>query len=164
LLYSECFRWVLLITENTWKPQAFVIDGPRIEEKGIVDVFGSNSKVFNCSRHSLQPLLSKVGHIEVVLKCMKRALFASTKMECIKNRDLAISYCPSEDLKRYIRRTWPLDRNMIWRLHERQTGITAEVTTTNPIESYFSRVKKCVNSKMILKDATSNLVKLILSI
>ncbi|KAI3655634.1 hypothetical protein MP638_004336 [Amoeboaphelidium occidentale] len=50
-----------------------------------------------------------------------------------------------------------LDRSMIWSLYERQTGITAEVTTTNPIESFFSRLRKLVNNKMKLKDATSNL-------
>lgn len=148
-------------SEQTWKPVCFVIDGSRVEEKAIVAVFANQVIVFNCTRHSQETLKTKLGHSAIVLEHMKSALFASTQRECLSNWQDAISNCPYEELKRYIRRAWPMERSYIWSIYSRRTGLRAEVITTNPVESLFARVKKVVNVKMSLNEATKEIVRLV---
>jgi hypothetical protein len=160
-LYSACLKWILEKSGSSWKPACFVIDGSRMEEKAVVAVFGDSTKVFNCTRHSLETLKSRLGHSAVALEGMKRALFASSYRECLSSLQFAVDSCPYEELKRYIQRAWPMERSHIWSLHARREGQMGEVTTTNPVESFFLRVKKVVNVKMSLQESTSEIVKLL---
>ncbi|KAI3662111.1 hypothetical protein MP638_005559 [Amoeboaphelidium occidentale] len=160
-LYSACLKWILEKSGSSWEPACFVIDRSRMEEKAVVAVFGNSTKVFNCTRHSMETLKSRLGHTPVALEGMKRALFASSYRECLSSLQFAVDSCPYEELKRYIQRAWPMERGHIWSLHARREGQMAEVTTTNPVESFFSRVKKVVNVNMSLQEATSEIVKLL---
>jgi hypothetical protein len=144
-LYKACLIWIKEKAGPSWNPLCCVIDGSRMEEKALCSVFGESVKIFNCTRHSLETLKTKVGQSALVLENMKRALFASSYRECLDNWQEALSNCPYEELRRYLQRARPMERSRMWSLYARRTGQCAEVTTTNPVESFFSRVKKIVS-------------------
>ncbi|KAI3660906.1 hypothetical protein MP638_006663 [Amoeboaphelidium occidentale] len=160
-LYEASLRWALEKSGSSWKPASFVIDGYRMEEKAVYSVFGNTVKIFNCTRHSLETLKTKVRQSAFVLENMKRALFASSYRECLNSWQEALSNCPYDEIGRYLPRAWPMERSHIWSVYPRQSGQWAEVTTSNPVESFFSRVKKVVNINMSLVEATNEIVKLL---
>ncbi|KAI3656190.1 hypothetical protein MP638_006513, partial [Amoeboaphelidium occidentale] len=137
-LYEASLRWALEKSGSSWKPASFVIDGYRMEEKAVYSVFGNTVKIFNCTRHSFETLKTKIGQSA-----------------------LALSNCPYDELRRYLQRAWSMERSHIWSLYARQVGQWAEVTTTNPVESFFSRVKKVVNVKMTLAESSNQIVKML---
>ncbi|KAI3656571.1 hypothetical protein MP638_000557 [Amoeboaphelidium occidentale] len=141
-LYEVSLKWIQEKAGPLWKPSSFIIDGSRVEEKALVAAFGTSVKVYNCTWHSMQTLSTKVGQSSAVLELMRGAVYASTAQQCHEYLSEAIDACPYDEMKRYLQRAWSIERSIMWSVYSRRAGMVAEVITTNPVESLFSRLKK----------------------
>lgn len=163
-LYVLFLRWILHLSEYKWKPNNVVIDGSRVEEKALKEVFGKAIAVFNCTRHSMQALYVRVGNIPTVLASMRAAVYSPTFEQCQRHYEMAVENSPYEELKRYLKRAWSLKRSSIWGVHARRTGIAAEIVTSNPVESLFSRIKNLTRSDMSLTDSVETITKFLVQV
>jgi hypothetical protein len=73
---------------------------------------------------------------------MIQAMHKKTKIGCEELIERAIRTCPLQSSANYIKRNYSKNTEK-WALHSRQhSALLLQVTTTNPLESFHSEVKR----------------------
>ncbi|PKC57479.1 hypothetical protein RhiirA1_472440 [Rhizophagus irregularis] len=126
-----------------WSPRYILSDQSSIEAKSIKKAFpGINGGEQEC---------------EVIL-CVVHIM--RTKIGCEKLIQEAIDNCAVSSIQNYIKRNY-MKNTERWALWARQhSPLLLQVTSTNPLESYHSEIKRLTSSKHGLVSAVQNIVNI----
>jgi hypothetical protein len=133
--------------ERRWTPRYVLMDQSSIEAKGIMTVFPGllageqECNVILCTVHVMRLWMKRIYHVKTREK-MTLAMHKRTRIGCEELIQQAINTCPVQEVARYILRNCQKDTHR-WALWARQhSPLLLQVTTTNPLESYHSELKR----------------------
>ncbi|KAF8907093.1 hypothetical protein BGZ58_006224, partial [Dissophora ornata] len=122
-------------------------DQSSIENRSINNAFPGIAKgeqecdVILCTVHVMRIWMLKIYHKETLGRMMQ-AMHKRTRIGCEKLIQEAIEKCPVAEVAKYIKRNYSKDTHK-WALWSRQGSLLLlQVTTTNPLESYHSELKR----------------------
>ena len=134
-----------------WTPRYILSDQSSIEAKSIKKVFpGLNGgeqecEIILCTVHIMRIWMTKI-YDKKTRDIMVTAMHKRTKIGCEKLIQDAINACPIPTIKNYIRRNYMKNTSQ-WALWARQhSPLLLQVTSTNPLESYHSELKRETSS------------------
>ena len=135
-----------------WKPRYFLADQSHVEANSIKMAFPGlqngeqECDVIFCTVHVMRTWMSKIYDSKTRQK-MIHAMHKITKIGCESLIQQAINECPIPTIKQYIQRYYMRNTHQ-WALWARQhSPLLLQVTTTNPLESYHSELKKNTSSQ-----------------
>ncbi|GES83591.1 hypothetical protein GLOIN_2v1777773 [Rhizophagus clarus] len=150
---------------NRWKPRYFLADQSHVEANSIKIAFPGlkygeqECDVIFCTVHVMRTWMSKIYDSKTRQK-MIQAMHKITKVGCESIIQQAIDECPVPTIKQYIKRNFMKNTHQ-WALWARQhSPLLLQVTTTNPLESYHSELKKSTSPKYGLIGACHKIVAL----
>jgi len=135
-----------------WSPRYVLMDQSSIEAKSIKKAFpGINAgeqecEVILCTVHVMRTWMSKIYEKET-RNIMIAAMHKRTKIGCENLIQNAINNCTVPAIQNYIRRNY-MKNTQQWALWARQhSPLLLQVTSTNPLESYHSELKRTTSSQ-----------------
>ncbi|PKY23585.1 hypothetical protein RhiirB3_437841 [Rhizophagus irregularis] len=148
-----------------WSPRYILSDQSSIEAKSIKKAFpGINGgeqecEVILCVVHIMRLWMSKI-YDKKTRDVMVAAMHKRTKIGCEKLIQEAIDNCAVSSIQNYIKRNY-MKNTERWALWARQhSPLLLQVTSTNPLESYHSEIKRLTSSKHGLVGAVQNIVNI----
>ncbi|RHZ74083.1 hypothetical protein Glove_227g182 [Diversispora epigaea] len=146
-----------------WIPRYMLSDQSSIEAKGIRKAFPGISageqecEVILCVVHVMRIWMTKI-YDKKTRNIMNAAMHKRTKIGCEKLIQEAINNCTVPVIRNYIKRNYVKNMQQ-WALWARQhSPLLLQVTTTNPLESYHSELKRLTSSSHGLIGAVHNIV------
>ena len=134
-----------------WLPRYILSDQSSIEAKGIKMAFPGISageqecEVIICVVHVMRTWMTKI-YDKKTRDSMVAAMHKRTKIGCEKFIEDAIESCSVPAIKNYIERNYKNNTKQ-WALWARQhSPLLLQVTSTNPLESYHSELKRLTSS------------------
>ena len=135
-----------------WNPRYILADQSHVEANSIRKVFpglrGGEQEcaVIFCTVHVMRVWMNKIYETKV-RGLMIQAMHKTTKIGCEELIRQAIRACQVSGIKNYITRNYMKNSNQ-WALWARQhSPRLLQVTSTNPLESYHSDLKRTTSSK-----------------
>ncbi|PKY51082.1 hypothetical protein RhiirA4_531978 [Rhizophagus irregularis] len=140
-----------------WSPQYILSDQSSIKAKSIKKAFpGINGGE---QLKSVKLWMSKI-YDKKTWDIMVAAMHKRTKIGCKKLIQEAIDNCAVSSIQNYIKRNY-IKNTERWTLWARQhSPLLLQVTSTNPLESYYSEIKRLTSSKHGLIGAVQNIVNI----
>ncbi|PKY57815.1 hypothetical protein RhiirA4_510990 [Rhizophagus irregularis] len=146
-----------------WIPRYILSDQSSIEAKAIKKAFPGISageqecEVILCVVHVIRTWMTKI-YEKQTRDVMNAAMHKRTKIGCEKLVQDAINDCPVLTIQNYIKRNF-MKNTQQWGLWARQhSPLLLRVTSTNPLESYHSELKRLTSSSHGLIGAVHNTV------
>ncbi|CAB4432297.1 unnamed protein product [Rhizophagus irregularis] len=146
-----------------WIPRYILSDQSSIEAKAIKKAFPGISageqecEVILCVVHVIRMWMTKI-YEKQTRDVMNAAMHKRTKIGCEKLVQDAINDCPVLTIQNYIKRNF-MKNTQQWGLWARQhLPLLLQVTSTNPLESYHSELKRLTSSSHGLIGAVHNTV------
>jgi hypothetical protein len=134
-----------------WIPRYILSDQSSIEARSIkrtfpgIDAGEQACEIILCTVHVMRTWMSKI-YDKKTQDSMIAAMHKRTKIGCEKFLQDAIDACPVPTIKNYIRRNYK-NNTQQWALWARQhSPLLLQVTSTNPLESYHSELKRSTSS------------------
>lgn len=147
---SDTVSKALLIIRNKcngWSPRYMLSDQSSVEAKSIKKVFPGitvseqECQIILCTVHVMRIWMQKIyekGIRDIIIAAMHKR----TKIGCEGLVQDAIDHCSVPAIKNYIQRNYIKNTNQ-WGLWARQhSPLLLQVTTTNPLESFHSEIKR----------------------
>jgi hypothetical protein len=144
----------LIIIRNKycrWSPHYILSDQSNIEAKSIKKTFPGiaageqECQVLLCVVHIMRTWMQKI-HEKKTRDIMIAAMHKRTKIGCESLIQDAINQCPVPSIQNYIKRNY-VKTTEKWGLWARQhSPLLLQVTSTNPLESFHSELKKITSS------------------
>ena len=130
-----------------WSPRYILSDQSSIEIKSIKEAFpGINAgeqecEVILCTVHIMRTWMTKI-YEKKTRDVMVAAMYKRTKIGCEQLVQDAVENCTVPAIQNYIKRNY-MKNTQQWALWARQhSPLLLQVTTTNPLESYHSELKR----------------------
>ncbi|KAF9998378.1 hypothetical protein BGZ80_006797 [Entomortierella chlamydospora] len=133
-----------------WEPRYILCDQSAIENRAINNAFPGitrgeqNYDVILCTVHVMRAWMRNIPCHKTRNK-MIAAMHKKTKIGCNQLIQEAIRTCPLQTTVNYIKRNYSKNTEK-WALHARQhSSLLLQVTTTNPLESFHSELKRIMS-------------------
>lgn len=130
-----------------WRPRYILCDQSSIKINSISEAFPGiaqgmqNCDIILCTVHVMRTWLLRVYH-PATRNQLVAAMHKRTRIGCEEMIRNAIASCPVSEVARYIKRNYSKNTEK-WALWARQhSPLLLQVTSTNPLESYHSELKK----------------------
>ncbi len=150
--------------ERRWIPRYILADQSSVEANSIQLAFPGLSAgeqecdVILCTVHVMRTWMKKIYHLKTRER-MILAMHKRTKAGCEQIIQQAINSCPVQAVQQYILRNYRSNTHR-WALWARQhSPLLLQVTTTNPLESYHSELKRITSSSFGLIGACHKVVE-----
>jgi hypothetical protein len=134
-----------------WSPRYILSDHSNIEARSIKKTFPGitageqECQVLLCVVHVMRTWMQKI-HEKKTCETMIAAMHKRTKIGCDSLIQDAINHCSVPSIQNYIKRNY-MKNTEKWSLWARQhSPLLLQVTSTNPIESFHSELKKTTSS------------------
>jgi MULE transposase domain len=144
----------LIIIRNKyshWSPRYILSDQSSIEAKSIKKTFPGiaageqECQVLLCTVHIMRTWMQRI-HEKKARDTMIAAMHKRTKIGCESLIQDAINHCSVPSVQNYIKRNYAKNTEK-WALWARQhSPLLLQVTSTNPLESFHSELKKITSS------------------
>lgn len=144
----------LIIIRNkycSWSPRYILSDQSNIEAKSIKKAFPGitageqECQILLCVVHVMRTWIQKI-HEKKIRDIMIAAMHKKTKIGCESFVQDAINRCSVSTVQNYIKRNYTKNTEK-WGLWARQhSPLLLQVTSTNPLESFHSELKKITSS------------------
>ncbi|CAG8820899.1 8940_t:CDS:2, partial [Cetraspora pellucida] len=151
---SDMVAEALLIVRKKccrWSPRYMLLDQSSIEAKSIKKTFPGitaseqECQIIFCIVHVMRTWMQRIYEKEIH-DIMIVAMHKRTKVGCENFVQDAISRCSVPAIKNYIKRNY-MNNTQQWGLWARQhSPLLLQVTSTNPLESFHSELKKITSS------------------